>query len=221
MNKLYLRFRVALMTFALGMAVVYLVHGLSSAWSEVTVVLPEAESGDVLYVHPGNPPHTRRPCFRDGADRDLDDCRKMEEETRAKILDGRDISKYEFGGEAGCFLVDTKKELRECERSIEHAYRFIWKHWKDRTLGYVTVSAASVDAGSKAHIFIEPGSNSRMRIVWTWEHIYGFAIEPGDVDTGTDIVTVTPKIAKKGDWNFRPGGFYLELIDIDGDTREF
>lgn len=50
--KFYSKVRIALMTFTLGLASVWMANGLEIAWSEVPVDLPTAESGEVLAIFP-------------------------------------------------------------------------------------------------------------------------------------------------------------------------
>ena len=54
MKRIYCRFRVGLMAFALGLAGVYMADGLGGRSDEDWVDLPAARSGDVLHVFVDN-----------------------------------------------------------------------------------------------------------------------------------------------------------------------
>jgi hypothetical protein len=59
MNFGYCRHRIFLLALALGLSAVWFTEGLSIAWSEVPVNLPEAKSGDILFVYPIDVQHMR------------------------------------------------------------------------------------------------------------------------------------------------------------------
>lgn len=52
MKRFYSKFRIALMTFALGLASVFIMNGSLQFSDEVLVNLPETESGEILIVYP-------------------------------------------------------------------------------------------------------------------------------------------------------------------------
>ena len=51
MKRFYLKVRIGLMTFALGLASVFVINGSLQFLDEVTVNLPETESGEVIVIH--------------------------------------------------------------------------------------------------------------------------------------------------------------------------
>lgn len=52
MKRFYSRFRIMLMTFAFGLASVFVSNGSLSSSNEVPVILPKTDSGDVIVVFP-------------------------------------------------------------------------------------------------------------------------------------------------------------------------
>ena len=52
MKRIYSKFRICLMTFALGLASVFILNGSLQFSDEVPVNLPKTESGDVQIVFP-------------------------------------------------------------------------------------------------------------------------------------------------------------------------
>jgi hypothetical protein len=212
MKRIYLRFRILLMTFALGMAVVYMTNGLSIAWSEVPVELPKAKTTDVLHVFPV----TARSI---GGCDDYGDSGPTEALIRQQMVESRDLSQYDFGGYHGCGLNVEDWTSDRCVHTLKKARQFILKHWKEKKRGYVVVKYRSVDAESHSHIFIEPDENGNWRIVWTIERIFGLASCWGDVDKTADIRSVEQKRATRHDWEFEPGTLYLNMTDENGDRR--
>lgn len=47
-----------------------------------------------------------------------------------------------------------------------HARSFLWERWRDKTPGYLTITASSVDATSTSHIFVEEDEKGRWRVAW-------------------------------------------------------
>lgn len=58
MKKIYFRFRILLMTFALGLASVYLFNGSLNFSDEIRIDLPQVQSDSVIFITP-----TKRFCF--------------------------------------------------------------------------------------------------------------------------------------------------------------
>src|SRR4030095_525617 len=79
------------------------------------------------------------------------------------IEQGRDIVKYDR-------LVLNSKATFAFERShdpvLSKARQFLWQHWKNRRLGYLTLTGHSVDASSTSHVFVEPDNDGRWRVAW-------------------------------------------------------
>jgi hypothetical protein len=55
---------------------------------------------------------------------------------------------------------------RPQDPTLAKARLFLWQHWKDQRLGYLTLTQSSVDARSTSHIFVEQESNGRWRVAW-------------------------------------------------------
>jgi hypothetical protein len=213
MNRIYKRFRFTLIAFALGLAAVYMTNGLRIAWEAVPVKLPEARSDNVLVVSPVTAADIGPLARCRGASGPDDDGW-----VRKKIFDGRDMHLYEGGGHHDGSGYDPRDELWRVEASLRSAREFIWSHWQQKKRGYVVVSMSSVDAGSDAHIFIEPDQNGNWQVTWYWEHIYGMASCPGDVDKKmSPIRSVKFKRATRDDWDFEPGTTFLKMTNEDGD----
>ena len=135
---------------------------------------------------------------------------------------GRDLSQYAFGGRLGCTHPFPRDSPR-CEKSLQQARNFIWKHWQQKTRGYVVVKRATVDAGMNAHIFIEPDERGNWRIVWREELVYAASVPnatPGSVGQLTDIRSINRKRATETDIDFRLGTPYLVFLDQTGTEVE-
>jgi len=74
------------------------------------------------------------------------------------IEQGRDLSLYE--------RVDLGSEKRPTASVFTDARSFLWEHWSNQKLAYVTLTGSSVDATSTSHIFIERDELGRWRVAW-------------------------------------------------------
>ena len=212
MNRIYKRFRFTLMAFALGLAAVYMTDGLKIASQVVPVKLPETRSDNVLVVSPVTAADIGPTSGCRGVSGPDDDGW-----VRKKIFEGRDMDLYEGGGHhdgRGYYPTDQQRRV---EASLRSAREFVWSHWQQKKRGYVVVFMSSDDAGSDAHLFIEPDRNGNWQVTWYWERIYGIGICPGAVDKMPPIKNVKLKRATGDDWGFESGTTFLKMIDEEGD----
>ena len=77
------------------------------------------------------------------------------------VEQGRDLSLYERVN-----LGSVNESPSEFAEAFADARMFLWKHWSEQKLGYLTLTGSTVDATSTAHIFIEPDETSRWRVAW-------------------------------------------------------
>jgi hypothetical protein len=141
--------------------------------------------------------------------------------TEETAIAGRDLSRYDFGGRLGCTR-PFPSNSRRCKSSLQQARKFIWKHWQEKTRGYIIVKRASVDAGSNAHIFIEPDDDGAWQIVWREELVYAASVPsaiPGTIDQLTEIRSVKHKRATETD-DWPPGTSFLIFLDKTGERIE-
>lgn len=152
MKRVYSRIRIGLMTLALGLASAYFWIGISIGTNELPIDLPKINSEDgVLSVFPST--------ARDASPYYIP--------KEGEIVNGRDLSLYDEGGYIeSCGAID---ELAGCLRQRDAARRFIFDHWAEKRRGYIQVGHPCVDCSPVDHIFIEPDSTGKMRIVITLE----------------------------------------------------
>jgi|GEM_PF-6332351 hypothetical protein len=84
--------------------------------------------------------------------------------TAPDIEQGRDLSRYER------LNVSNPKPMFAYEMDGAQIFiaarTFVWEHWRNQKLGYLTMTGSSVDATSTSHIFIEPDDTGRWRVAW-------------------------------------------------------
>src|SRR5690242_18507206 len=102
MKRFYSRFRIMLLTLALGMASVTFFNGLYERWSEISVDLPQVQSETPIYVFP-------KQVLTESVLRE-----------RELANQARDLSIYDFGGESSnCFNHGfNHSEFQNCKRSL-------------------------------------------------------------------------------------------------------
>lgn len=154
MNRIYRRLRIALLSFTLGLAAVYLWNGISVGMSVIPVDLPKVDSKDeVLFVFPST----------------ASDASPFYIPKEGEIVNGRDLSLYDEGGYIeSCEAVD-ENEWTGCLRRRKVARRFVFEHWAEKRRGYIQVGHPCVDCSPTDHIFIEPDPYGGLRIVITLE----------------------------------------------------
>ena len=152
MKQMYFRLRIALMAFALGLAVVYMWNGISIGMSSNLIDLPKINSEDeILFIFPST--------ARDASPYYIP--------KEGEIIDGRDLSLYDVGGYIE--ICGLKDEWTGCLKRREAARRFVFDHWTEKRRGYIQVGHPCADCSPVDHIFIEPDPNGDFRIVVTLE----------------------------------------------------
>lgn len=160
MKRYFLRFRIVLLTLALGMASVPFFRTIRERWTRVDVDVPEIESSAPLFVTP-----YRMTDF-------------------PTLTGGRDLSLYEFIGDFP--VCDDKKGLdaRQCESLLEKGRRIVRQNWKAKKRSYFTITTISMHKEysptnsaspeilltDRSDIFIEPGENGKWRTVLREEY---------------------------------------------------
>ena len=83
--------------------------------------------------------------------------------------DGREISTYDKGEHVDECSWYGDDEFETClKRSVErreNARRFIYEHWRSKTLAYISIDRRCIDCAPTDHIFIEPDDTGRWRIL--------------------------------------------------------
>lgn len=213
MKKLgYSRFRIMLMALGLGLAVVYMLNGLSLNWWGVPVYLPTVESSEVLEV---TVPLEEKPS---GPKYLCDEFAELERTAclNQVIYEGRDLSLYSKGGNHGCGRVKQEAEPTECERSLNQARAFIWDHWKKQKRGYVAVARWSGERDSVVHFFVEPKDDGGWRVI---ERRIPMPVKPDYPYWLGDLIEIKWRHATSEDerFGFKAGSLCLELLNITGD----
>lgn len=212
MRRIYLKFRILPMAFALGLSAVYCWKG-SLKPGEAFVYSPESEPRGVFIVTV--PVDPSRPVHKYYCE-ELTDEGERSSCIHQVIFEGRDMSLYDNRGLQGCGLEQMNSNAAGCERSLVSARAFVWKHWRQKKRGYLAVAGASKDAEWVTHLFIEPADNGKWRVV---ERTIPMIL-PAYRELGLDdLIEVKWRRATAQDENgFRRGTFYLELSDVVGDS---
>jgi hypothetical protein len=198
----YLKFHIALLTLALGLAAVFMLRGMSIAWSEVPVDLPVTETGEVIRVQVADRvPHSgtrlRKFYCQDGSTTENKVCLDQ------RIFGDRDMDLFEKGGEFDATNLQSLSEAR----------RFVWDHWKRHKPGYLSIAHSGADFEWTDHLFIESEPSGKWRVALRTVPIpvlEEFALEIGDIHS-VERKRATGSEAE--DYGFKPGTQFLELSD--------
>jgi hypothetical protein len=199
MKQFYLRFRILLLTLALGLASVPFFNNECDKWTEIKVDLPKIESDSPIFIFPKQGP--------------IIDPQPV---TKGRFIQNRDLSLYNFGGEYSDCRNIMLKEIPKCQIDKAKARKFIWKHWQNKKRAYLVVTFSSVDNSSDAHIFVEPDAKGNWNLIWIWERFGMWARRGYNFDL-LEINSVKLKRATKGDYEYLPGEYYLSFLDKDGE----
>lgn len=163
MKGVYSKTHVGLLALGLGIAAVYLWNGMSVAWGEVAVELPQANA-EVLPVFPAVHESERKLRYMcDDISEPADHAACLDQ----AIFEGRDLASYDFAGVVGCGVEDQKTSNDRCEADYKRARDFVWKHWTQKKSGYIEVRKRSIESARErtTHLFIEPDEAGKWRIV--------------------------------------------------------
>lgn len=157
MKPFYKKFRIMLLTLALGLASIPFFRMIHERWTEIRANVPQVESDAPFIVFPY-------------------------EMTKDTTLTGnRDLSLYEFGGDYILCDNDKSLETQKCEVALEKGRKLIWKNWNDKKQSYFTIN------DKKKYIFIEPGSDGKWHIITAEEYgpqySWGKMIENADIES--------------------------------------
>lgn len=202
------------MAFGLGLAAVYCWEGSLNS-NETYVYLPESDSNGVFVVTIPVDPSV--PVHKFYCEELTDESERSSCEHQV-IFGDRDISFYDNGGLQGCGREQKSSDPAQCERSLEKARSFVWKHWREKKRGYIAVTGvASSDVKWVTHLFIEPAKDGNWCVV---ERTVPMLL-PKYRELGLDdLITVEWKRAKSDDEEvgIKAGTRYLQLTDIVGDS---
>ena len=184
------------MTFALGLAMVYVWNGISIGMGELPIALPKINSEDgMLFVSPST----------------ASDASPHYIPKEGEIVNGRNLSLYDEGGYVqSCGAID---QWARCLRQREAARRFIFDHWAEKRRGYIQVGHPCVDCAPVDHIFIEPDSAGKMRIVITLE-------TNGPLHTG-EASKLTFRRANTEEKRRTDSSFILVFVDRSGNEIDY
>ncbi|MBS1797867.1 MAG: hypothetical protein JSS81_28865 [Acidobacteria bacterium] len=147
MKRFYGRFRIILLTLALGLASVQFFRAVHERWTRVAVDVPAIESEAPLLVRP------------------------VKTTDFPTLTGGRDLSLYEYLGDYPV-CGDDRSGRAQCEAALRKGRRLIWKNWKAGKRSYLTRTSISVDPElsptgviRQTCLFLEPGENGRFRAV--------------------------------------------------------
>jgi hypothetical protein len=87
----------------------------------------------------------------------------------AVLLEGRNLSDYEFGGEIDECSWRTEKASRPCLSRRQEAREFIYERFKAKKRAYIVFYFPCTDCVPVLHIFVEPDSSGVWRIVMRLE----------------------------------------------------
>jgi hypothetical protein len=225
MKRIYSTFRVALMTFALGLAAVYMSNGLSIAWNEVPVKLPTAVSDNVLFVIPDNIWVLTREknCSKDPRDaRARLDCANEE------LFENRDMTlyaKYEITCDPAKsdhpWSICGYKEMRK-EREL------VWRHWREKRRAHIIVKYLRDTGQSESHDFAEPNDNDVWQLVSKGKQFGNFRIDGENTEVGVILLYNSYQQARwriaakdKGPHYMSFGTRFLEFTNENGNTIPF
>lgn len=132
------------------------------------------------------------------------------------IFQDRDMSIYDLGGTiTDCFNTGpiSNKELKDCMVSEKQAREFIYRHWQDKKLAYISFKK-NCDACKETHVFIEPDEKGDWHIVWRSnfsDFERGFSSNISDEEmTSVKYKTATDT---EDDYPFEIGTKYLIFLD--------
>jgi len=226
MKRIYSRFRIALMTFTLGLAAVYMSNGLAVAWNEVPVKLPTAVSSNVLAVFPDTSRLLTREknCGKDPADPQARlDCEND------RIFEDRDMTLY-AKYEITCDPPESDRVLYHCgqEKDFRELRNMVWRHWGEKRRTHIIFKYAGDWWREEEHYFLEPGRNNTWRLVIKR---VGFANLWVDNKRTKVRMVNSNKAYSQRQWKnapeddaphrLRPGRRYLEFSDERGYTDYF
>jgi len=157
MKRFYKKFRIMLLTLALGLASIPFFKMIHERWTEVRINVPQVESDAPFIVTPFE-------RFKD-----------------ITLTDNRDLSLYEFGGDYDFCAKDKSLETQKCEVALEKGRKLVWKYWNAKKQSYFTIS------DKKKYIFIEPDSDGKWHIITRGEYgsqfSWGKMIENADIES--------------------------------------
>jgi hypothetical protein len=211
-------FRFLLRTFAVGLAAVWIVTGLETAWRDKTVDLPKA-SEEVLPVFIGTQRvlTPQKNCGKDPHDPQARlDC------VNEKLYERRDLSAYRYNEIRCDFSVGVPDAI--CASADARLRALIWEHWQRKERAQIVEHLIGNGWNDDLHYFIEPNVQGQWRIVV--KDVYPRSYLVDDLETPIQAVLdagiyvrVNWTLAIGNDASFvsRVGIRCLRLVDETGD----
>ena len=134
------------------------------------------------------------------------------------IVQNRNLSDYDFGGNfSNCNGIEWT-EIRKCEVAIYKARDFILNRLKGKKRGYIVYEWTGVDNGNDFHIFIEPDEYGNWHVVERSEKVYSILSKDDFRQIKSlDIRQVRRKLVTEDTDRWTPGKYYLIFLDKDGE----
>ncbi len=156
----------------------------------------------MLFLSLGVSGQQKRPVISGTTETKVDVIEKDTGELTTKdIAQRRDLTAYDEGGHLDCGNWGAKNKSKDIcdEKKLRD---FIWRHWTEKTAGYIRITYDGTDAKSTSHIFIEPDRNDRWRIVWRIVRRHNMPQYNNQITDIGKIVTVEHIENKpvKGEW---------------------
>lgn len=209
------------MTFALGLAAVYISNGLAIAWSEIPVELPTAESESVFVVFPDN---SRVLTQEKNCGKDPRSAKARQECENERLFGNRDMSLYSKY-KITCDASKSDNERSVCgNKEIKDQRRIVWRHWREKTPAHLVVNLFNREGHGwdhEEHYFLEPSQDGSWRLAVSYRRLAAFFVDGEETELGvvygrSVYERVRWRTAVEGAFPYyvRPGTRYLEFSKL-------
>jgi hypothetical protein len=222
MKRIYSRLRIGMMTFALGLAAVYMADRLPSG---PNVELPTAVSTNIfpVFLDKSRIFTREKNCGKDPSDPQARlDC------TKESLFENRNMALY-ARYEITCDSERWDSDKSACGSNDKRMRRsIVWRRWNEKTRAHVIVQYMGDKWNSKSHYFIEPSGNGSWQLSVTYERSMWLFVDGEE----TEVTRIEPHWSyKQGRWktstrddapyDLAPGTRYLQFENETGDTVSF